>query len=111
MLGQLLDRHAAVEQDAFVAVDIGDLGFAAAGRGEARVVGEHAGLGVELADVDHIRPDRAAVDRERPVLVADGKLGGLDVGAGLRVHDCTLEPVGPATGRRIAHAGARAETA
>ena len=87
MLGQLLDRNAAIEQDAFVAVDVGDLGFAASGRGEARIVGEHPGLGVELADVDHVRADRARVDRERPILVADRKLGGLDVGAGLRVHD------------------------
>ena len=29
VLGQLLDRIAAIEQDAFVAVDIGDLGLAA----------------------------------------------------------------------------------
>ena len=29
VLGELLDRIAAIEQDAFVAVDIGDLGFAA----------------------------------------------------------------------------------
>jgi predicted RNase H-like nuclease len=35
VLGELLDRIAAVEQDALVAVDVGDLGLAAAGRGEA----------------------------------------------------------------------------
>ena len=29
VLGQIVDRIAAIEQDAFVAVDIGDLGFAA----------------------------------------------------------------------------------
>ena len=49
MLGQLLDRIAAIFQHAGVAVDIGDLGLAAAGRGKAGVVGEHAGLAVELA--------------------------------------------------------------
>ncbi len=86
VLGDLLDRHAAVEQDARVAVDVGDLGLAGAGRGEAGVVGEHAGLGVELADVDHLGPDGAVVDREAVFLVADRKLGLLGVGAGLRVH-------------------------
>ena len=40
VLGELLDRVAAIEQDALVAVDIGDLGLAASRRGEARVVGE-----------------------------------------------------------------------
>ncbi len=57
---QLLDRIAAVFQNAGVAVDIGDLGLAAAGGGEAGVVGEHPGLGVELGDVDDIRPNGAA---------------------------------------------------
>ena len=71
VLGELVDRIAAIEQDAFVAVDIGDLGFAAPGRGEAGVVGEHAGLGVELADVHDVRADGAAVDRHRPTLVPD----------------------------------------
>ena len=40
VLGQLFDRIAAIEQDALVAVDIGDLGLAARRRGEAGVVGE-----------------------------------------------------------------------
>ena len=48
-----------MEQDALLAVDIGDRALAAGGRGEAGVVGEHAGLGVELADVDDVRADRA----------------------------------------------------
>ena len=71
VLGELLDRIAAIEQDALVAVDIGDLGFAARGRGEARIVGEHAGLAVELADVDDARADRAGYDRQIDSLVAD----------------------------------------
>ena len=107
VLGELLDRHAAIEQDAFVAVDVGDLGFAGAGRGEAGVEGEHAGLGVELADVDHVRADRAAVDRERrnpcprpkasPVfmLVPD-----------FRVHVGILDPAGP--GRTVTSSQFRA---
>ena len=76
VLGQLLDRIAAIEQDALVAVDVGDVGFAARGRGEAGIVGEDAGLAVELADVDHIRPDRAVENRELAVLVADGDGAG-----------------------------------
>ena len=41
LLGQLGDVVAAIEQHAFVAVDVGDLGAARAGRGEAGIVGEH----------------------------------------------------------------------
>ena len=44
VLGELVDRIAAIEQDALVAVDEGDLRLAARRRGEARVVGEAAGL-------------------------------------------------------------------
>ena len=63
VLGQLLDRVATVEQHALVAVDVGDLGFAGRGGGEARVEGEGAGLGVELGDVHHVRPDGAGFHR------------------------------------------------
>ena len=82
--GELLDRIAAVFQDAGVAVDIGDLGLAAAGGGEAGVVGEHAGLGVELGDVDDIGPDGAAQNREIVGLVADRE--GCCFVAGFCVH-------------------------
>ena len=54
MLGQLVDRIAAIEQNALVAVDEGDVAFAGGGRGEAGIVGEEVGLAVELADVDDI---------------------------------------------------------
>ena len=64
VLGEIGDRIAAIEQHALVAVDIGDLGFAAPGRGETRVVGEDAGLGVELADVQNLGANRSVVDRE-----------------------------------------------
>ncbi len=84
VLGELLDRVAPVFQDAGVAVDIGDLGLAAAGRGEAGIVGEHPGLGVELGDVDDVRPDGAAHNREIVGLVANGQRGGL--GGGFCVH-------------------------
>ena len=59
LLGQLVDRIAAMEQDSLLAVDVGDRALAATRRGEAGVVGEHPGLGVELADVDDVRADRA----------------------------------------------------
>ena len=59
VFGELFDRIAAIEQHAFVAVDIGDLRFGAGGRGEAGIEGEHAGLGVKLADIDDRGADRA----------------------------------------------------
>ena len=99
VLGQVFDRIAAVEQDAFVAVDIGDLGFAAGGRGEAGIVGEDAGLAVKLADVQNLRTDCSVVERKRPVLVAKRQLAGLDVGAGFRVHDRILAGVAASTVR------------
>ena len=62
--GELLDGVAAVQQFALVAVDVGD-GRLAGGRGqETRVVGEHAGLAIQLADVNDIRADIALVDRQ-----------------------------------------------
>jgi hypothetical protein len=91
VLGQIVDRIAAIEQNALVAVDIGNLGFAGAGRGETRIVGEDAGLGVQLRDVDHLGTDGPVVDRKVIVLVAEFQRAGLDVGAGLRVHDRILE--------------------
>ena len=92
VLGELLDRVAAIEQDAFVAVDIGDLGLAAAGRGEAGIVGEHPGLAVELADVDDVRADRARRrSGDRPFCLPMVSLRGFAVGAGLRVHRRALD--------------------
>ena len=60
MLGQLVDRIAAIEQNALVAVDEGDVALAARGRGEAGIVGEDVRLAVELADVDDFGPLGAA---------------------------------------------------
>ena len=70
VLGELLDRIAAIKEDSFITIDIGDLGLAARGRGEARIVREDAGLTVQLADVHDVRSDRALIDRERVVLFA-----------------------------------------
>ncbi|MNN71493.1 hypothetical protein D3C81_1874360 [compost metagenome] len=72
LLRQLLDRVAAVQQLALVAVDIGDLGIARSRRHETGVVGELTGLSVQLANVDHVRANGALVDRQ---LNAGGTIG------------------------------------
>ena len=76
VLGELVDRITAIEQHALVAVDVGDLRFRAGGRGEARIEGEHAGLGVELADVDHRGAGRAFADRQFDGFPATLRVGG-----------------------------------
>ena len=73
MFGELLDRIAAIEQNAFVAIDIGDLRFAGRRRGEARIVGEDLAVAVELGDVDDIGPKRPMLDREVQGLAFDGQ--------------------------------------
>ena len=76
-LGELLDRVAAVEEHALVAVDIGDLGFAGRGGGEAWIEGKAVGLGVERADIDDRRTDGSIADLELEVLLADLKVCGV----------------------------------
>ena len=100
VLRQLFDGIAAIEQNALIAVDVGDLGLAASGRCVSGIVREHPGLGVELADVDDRRADRSLVDRKRALPVADDELAGFDVGAGLRIHDRALGCVARWTARR-----------
>ena len=96
VLGQLFDWEPAIEQNAFVAVDIGDLRLAAPRRRVTRIVGEHSSLGVELADVDDRGANRSLVDRKGLFLVADDELPGFDVGAGLRIHDSSPRLCRPA---------------
>ena len=73
VLGQLVDRVAAVKEDARVPVDVGD-GRLAGRRGrEAGVVGEHPGLGVELRDVEDARADGAVLDGQLNLLVVDSQ--------------------------------------
>ncbi len=56
ILGELFDGITPIQQDALVAVDVGDRGTAT-GRGvEARVIGKHPGLLVERLHVDDARP-------------------------------------------------------
>ena len=64
VLRQLLDRVAAVQEHAGIAVDVGDRRAAARRRQISGVVGEHAGLAVERADVDHVRSGGAREHRE-----------------------------------------------
>ena len=58
VLGQLFYGITAMKQNAFFAVDKGDLRFASGGGGEARVIGKVA-VGCQLAYVNNIRPQRA----------------------------------------------------
>ena len=63
-LRQLLDRVAAIQQHALVAVDIGDLAFTGGSGAVAGIEGEDAQIVVDLADVGHLRADRAADQRQ-----------------------------------------------
>src|SRR5690606_40720475 len=63
VLGKLLDRVAAMEQNTFVAVAIGDLRLAACGGGKAGVVGEHPRLLVQRRYVYHVGADRSLAHR------------------------------------------------
>ena len=64
------------DDHARIAVDVSDLAFAGRCGREARVQREHARLGVQLADIDDIRADRAAVHRhlDRLAIGGDGSL-------------------------------------
>src|ERR1700724_2127108 len=61
--GKLLDRVSPVEQYALIAIDIGDARATGSSGHKPGIVGEVAGLGVQLADVDDTRPDRPAQDK------------------------------------------------
>src|SRR5690606_17391837 len=62
-LGQLLDRVAAVQQNAGSTINIGDLGFGGGSGHKAGIVGEQT-LAREAANVDNIGPYCAFVDRQ-----------------------------------------------
>jgi hypothetical protein len=62
VLGQLLDRVAAVQEHPLIAVDIGDFAFGA-GRGhEARVIGEDAQIPGEMRNIEHVGSERSGHD-------------------------------------------------
>ena len=56
VLGELLNRVAPVHEDAFLAIDEGDVRLAAAGRHETRVIGEYALFPVQAGNVDNVWP-------------------------------------------------------
>ena len=64
VLGELLDGISAIEQNALVAVDIGNGRLTAGGRREAGIIGEDIGVAVETGNVDHRWADRAMVNIE-----------------------------------------------
>ena len=73
LFGQLLNRITAMKEHAFVAIDIGQLAFAACSRSEARVEGEAIGLCIQLADIEHIRPDSTRNNRQIDIGVTDAE--------------------------------------
>ena len=74
LLGELADGIPAMEEDAFLAVDIGQRAFATRRRGIAGIVREHPRSAVELADVDHARARGAFQDGKVQILAADRQL-------------------------------------
>ena len=90
VLGEVVDRIAAVKQDTFVAVDERDLRLAARGRSEAGIVSEDAGLTVKLADIHHFGAKRSLVERKRKILVAECQLASFGVRAGFCIHSRIL---------------------
>ena len=61
LFGQLVDRVAAVQQHAFIAIDVGDLALACRCGTVADVVGEYPKIAVELADISRLWPDGAGL--------------------------------------------------
>ena len=101
-LGELIDRITAIEQQALIAVDIGDLGLAARRRGKARVVSEMSSLLIETGDVDDVRSERGLVNRKAvPYAVnGDGRLCSVRL-ARVVLCDAHLKPPNdPTEGRR-----------
>ncbi len=90
MFGQVLNRNTAIQQDARVTVDVGDLGLATAGRCETRVVGKAIRFRVEFTHVDDGGADAGVHDRQfigfAVTVVRQGEGGVLAV-AGV-THTC-----------------------
>src|SRR5262249_42754414 len=95
VLGELLDRIAAIEQNALVAIDVGDLGLAACGRGETRVVGENVSLIVQLGNVDDVWPDGTFVHWKCVTFITQSQSAGLGIGPGAYVHAGLLDEKAP----------------
>ena len=116
LLRQLLDGIAAVEEDAAIAVDVGDLRLAGGGRHETRIVGEQAVVFLQRRDVQYIGTDRGRIRLELRAL-AGGQVGQLKLACrchrDIRVRDllCSAwRPVEPGAGCHAAPMESRTET-
>ena len=87
LFGQLFNGIAAIEQDAGIAIDIGNGAFAGSGRAIAGVEGENTKIAIELADIRHMRPQRAAEQGQGRALVRAIQRDG-DGPVGLGAHAC-----------------------
>jgi hypothetical protein len=76
VVGQLINRIAAIKKRAFIAVDIGDLAFARRGGRETGVKGENTRIFVERTNVDDVRTDGAAIHRQVISLAVNRQLCG-----------------------------------
>ena len=86
VLGQLLDRVAAVAKDALLAVEEGDRARAGSGVGVARVVRDQPGRAAQPADVDRVVARGAAHDRQLGLGLADLEARGIGPGGRLGRH-------------------------
>jgi len=75
VLRQLVDRVAAVEKFAYVAVDVGDARGAVRGRGEAWIVSKAARVAIDLGDVDDVGARGAAAHIQFDGFSAQSELG------------------------------------
>ena len=94
-LGQLLDRIAAIAEDALLPVEEGDGAGARAGVAVAGVVGDEPGLAAQPPDVDRVVTLGAAHQRQLHLPVADAQRG-----ASVRVAASVLMPRSSSTAAR-----------
>ena len=74
--GEVFDGVAAVAQDAFGAVDVGDLRSSASRVGETGIEGDVAGFGAQRGDLDARVADRGLDDRKFELVVTGRELSG-----------------------------------
>ena len=85
--GQLINGIAAIQQNAGIAINIGDGAFAGSGRAIAGVEGENPKIAIKLADIGNLRPQRAAQQGQRRAFVGTIQRDG-NGPLGLRGHAC-----------------------
>ena len=69
--GKLVHRVTAIQQNAFLAIDEGNLALAGSGRHKTRVKSKNACLFVQRSDTDDIRTDGSRSDRQLQAVLAD----------------------------------------